>query len=60
MVLIRPSGIKEHCKNATLVLDKFHLIQSLNKAVDEVRKEIWRDACKKSRKAIKGTRWLIA
>ncbi len=54
------SSIKEHCKNATLVLDKFHIIQSLNRAVDEVRKEIWRDACKKDRKAIKGTRWLIA
>ena len=54
------SSIKEYCKNVTLVLDKFHIVQSLNKAVDEVRKEVWRDACKKDREAIKGIRWLIA
>ena len=54
------SSIKEHCKNATLVLDKFHIIQSLNKAVDAVRKDVWREACKTGRQAIKGVRWLIA
>ena len=54
------SSIKEHCENASLVLDKFHIIQSLNKAVDAVRKDAWRQACKEERKAIKGVRWLIA
>lgn len=54
------SSIKEHCKHVSLVLDKFHIVQSLNKAVDEVRKEVWREACKEGKKAIKGVRWLIA
>lgn len=31
------SGAMEHLPNATLVFDKFHLIQSLNKTLDEVR-----------------------
>jgi transposase len=31
------SGVMEHLANACLVFDKFHLIQSLNKALDEVR-----------------------
>lgn len=31
------SGAMEHLENAQLVFDKFHLIQSLNKALDEVR-----------------------
>ena len=54
------SSIKEHCKHVTLVLDKFHIIQCLNKAVDAVRKDIWRETCKEGRKAIKGVRWLIS
>lgn len=31
------SGVSEHLPNAQLVFDKFHLIQSLNKALDDVR-----------------------
>ena len=54
------SSIKEHCKHVTLVLDKFHIIQCLNKAVDAMRKDIWRETCKEGRKAIKGVRWLIS
>ena len=30
----------EHCKNATIVYDKFHVIKSFNKALDEARKFI--------------------
>lgn len=30
----------EHCPNATVVLDKFHLIQNFNEAVNDVRKNI--------------------
>jgi transposase len=32
-------AIKTHCPNATLVLDRFHIMKALNAAVDEVRKE---------------------
>ena len=54
------SSIKEHCPNARLVLDKFHIVQALNRAVDEVRKQAWRDASKEDKKVFRGIRWLIA
>jgi len=35
-------AIKHHCPNATLVIDRFHVVKALNQAVDEVRMEQWR------------------
>jgi transposase len=52
-------AIEEHCPNATLVLDRFHIVKALNNAVDEVRKEQWREASIDQRKALKGLRWLL-
>jgi len=52
-------AIRTHCPNATLVLDRFHIVKALNAAVDEVRKEQWRDAGVDERKALKGLRWLL-
>ena len=52
-------AIETHCPNATLVLDRFHIVKSLNEAVDEVRKEQWREATEADRKALKGLRWLL-
>jgi transposase len=52
-------AIKRHCPNATLVLDRFHIVKALNAAVDEVRKEQWREANIDDRKALKGLRWLL-
>jgi transposase len=52
-------AIKDHCLNATLVLDRFHVVKALNAAVDEVRKEQWRQASAEGRKALKGLRWLL-
>jgi len=52
-------AIKEHCPNATLVIDKFHLVKKLNEAVDEVRKEQWRELKGAERKAVKGLRWVL-
>ena len=52
-------AIKHHCPNATLVIDRFHVVKALNEAVDEVRKEQWRALDTKGRKAIKGLRWLL-
>lgn len=52
-------AIKTHCPNATLVLDRFHIVKALNAAVDEVRKEQWREAGVDGRKALKGLRWLL-
>jgi transposase len=52
-------ALSEHCPNATLVLDRFHIVKALNEAVDDVRKEQWREAGADERKALKGLRWLL-
>ncbi len=52
-------AIRKHCPNAQLVLDRFHVVKAINDAVDEVRKEQWREASKEDRKALKGLRWLL-
>ena len=52
-------AIKDHCSNVTLVLDRFHIVKALNNAVDEVRKQQWREAGGDERKALKGLRWLL-
>ena len=52
-------AIKHHCPNATLVIDRFHLVKSLNAAVDAVRKEQWRALKGDARHAVKGLRWLL-
>jgi transposase len=38
------TGIKEHFPNATLTLDRYHIVQLLNRAVDEVRRQEQRTA----------------
>jgi len=52
-------AIKDHCPDAKLVLDRFHIVKAINSAVDEVRKEQWRDANARDRKILKGLRWLL-
>jgi transposase len=51
--------IKDHCPNVKLVIDRFHVVKNLNEAVDEVRKEQWRELEGEQKKAIKGLRWLL-
>ena len=53
------NAIEKHCPNVTLILDRFHIVKKLNEAVDEVRKEQWREASGDQRKALKGLRWLL-
>lgn len=52
-------AIKHHCPNATLVIDRFHVVKALNEAVDTVRKEEWHSLEGDEKKAIKGMRWLL-
>ena len=52
-------AIGQHCPNAELVLDRFHVVKALNEAVDEVRKQQWRQACGEDRKLLKGLRWVL-
>ena len=53
-------AIKHHCPNVSLVIDRFHVVKALNEAVNEVRKEQWREMDPEGRKSIKGLRWLLA
>jgi transposase len=52
-------AFKDHCPNARLVLDRFHIAKALSKAMDEVRKEEWRKVEGPERKALKGLRWVL-
>lgn len=52
-------AIEDHCKNARLVIDRFHVAKALNAAMDEVRKEEWREANGEERQALKGLRWIL-
>ena len=52
-------AIRQHCPNAQLILDRFHVVKALNEAVDEVRKEQWRQASGEDRKLLKGLRWVL-
>jgi transposase len=52
-------AIEKWCPNATLILDRFHIVRALNEAVDDVRKEEWRKADDDDRKVLKGLRWLL-
>jgi len=52
-------AIKQHCPNAQLVLDRFHVVKALNDAVDEVRKEQWREVSGEDRTFLKGLRWIL-
>jgi transposase len=45
--------------DAVLVLDRFHVVKRLNAAVDEVRKEQWRNGSKEGRKFYKDIRWIL-
>jgi transposase len=50
--------IEERLPNATLIFDKFHIVQHLNKAVDEVRKEEARELKEKNPELLQKTRYI--
>jgi transposase len=52
-------ALRAQCPNATVVLDRFHIVKALNNAVDQVRKQQWREASGADRRALKGLRWLL-
>ncbi len=52
--------VKDHCPNARIVYDKFHVVKKMNEAVDEVRREQQRRLeTREGRRMLKGTRWLL-
>jgi transposase len=50
-------AIREWLPNAEIVYDRFHVVQLLNRAVDEVRREQVRNAPEHLRSSMKGSRW---
>jgi transposase len=51
-------GVRENCRNAQVVFDKFHVIQDVNAAVDQVRMRELRAGGKGVWEALKRSRWL--
>lgn len=51
-------AVREELPRAKLVFDRFHIVQHLNRAVDEVRRQSWRQLSGEEKGAFKRTRWL--
>ncbi len=55
--------VEEHCPNATICLDPFHVVQWATSALDKVRREIWNQIRRSGHKAdaseLKGSRWVL-
>jgi transposase len=55
--------VEEHCPNATICLDPFHVVQWATNALDKVRREIWNQIRRAGHKAeasdLKGSRWAL-
>ena len=51
-------GVKENCRNAQVVFDKFHVIAQANQTVDQVRRAELRLDNEEARAALRQTRWL--
>lgn len=51
-------AVHTHLPEATVVFDRFHLTQHLNRAVDEVRRQTWRQMQGRDKAEFKSTRFL--
>jgi transposase len=51
-------GVRENCRNAQVVFDKFHVIQDVNQALDRVRMRELRAGGKGVWEALSRSRWL--
>ena len=54
------SAVAKHLPNALIVFDRFHVMKLMNERLDDLRRELVRQAANNDDKvAIKGTRWLL-
>jgi len=55
--------VEQHCPNATICLDPFHVVQWATNALDKVRRTIWNQTRRSGKKTeateLKGSRWLL-
>jgi len=52
-------AVKEHCPNAQLIFDKFHVVKKVNEALDDVRRKEFAKAADEERIDVKRKRWII-
>ena len=52
-------GARENCPDAAIVFDRFHVMQTVGKAVDEVRRREHRSLCRKGDRSLKESMWLF-
>jgi len=52
-------AVRAHAPQAQILFDRFHLVQHLNRALDEVRRSEMRRLAKRERIWFKGTRYLL-
>jgi transposase len=53
------SSVEENLPGSAIVFDRFHIIQNINQAIDEVRRNAVAKASKDDKKVIKGSRYLL-
>src|SRR6266850_257788 len=58
MSLAYEAGVKEYCRNAQVVFDKFHVMANVSKAVDRVRQTELRWGRAEARESLKKSLWL--
>jgi transposase len=51
--------VRQHARNAQILLDRFHIVKHLNEAVDEVRRAEMQRLTKKEKVIFKRSRWLL-
>jgi transposase len=55
--------VEQHCPNATICLDPFHVVQWATSALDKLRRAIWNQTRRSGRKTqateLKGSRWVL-
>jgi transposase len=51
--------VREHASGAQILFDRFHIVQHLNEAVDEVRRNEMRRLSRQERVVFKRSRWLL-
>lgn len=53
------NSLNDHAPEAEIIYDKFHVLDHLNKAMDQVRRQEYKRASEKDRKFIKGQRYTL-
>jgi transposase len=51
-------AVRKTLPGAALLFDRFHVVAHLNRAVDDVRRETWRQLPEEEKREFKQTRWL--